>query len=82
METWIALITLIVILLAHIIATVWWASQITTVLHMVKNTVTKIDLESKLLITKIDLKDKLYYRDQRIEALEKKLDSLFERIKC
>lgn len=77
--SWVAIVGLGVGLMGHLVATVWWASKITTTLDNVNKNVDNMICDNKEYATKIELAEKLAIRDQQTTALWKKVDYLAEK---
>lgn len=78
-SSWVAIVGLGLGLIAHLIATVWWASKVTTLLEIVRSNVNTMMSDGKQNVTKEDLAEKLSSRDQQIAAIWKRLDSLIDK---
>lgn len=70
----IAGIGLFVGLLGNIIATVWWASKITTTLVLLKSTVDELNIERKAMATKEELIREVAVMNKEMTAVWKKVD--------
>lgn len=77
---WGALITIFIFMLTHLIGSIWWASQITTTLDFMKESV---DIMTKAIIkhestyySKEEAAKDFAYRDKEIEAIWRKLDTI------
>lgn len=77
--SWVAIVSLGVGLIVHLVSTVWWASKITTTLEIVRNNVKEMLIDGKQYATKEELAEKLTSRDQQITAIWKKVDYLTEK---
>lgn len=77
--SWIAIIGLGLGMVGHLVATVWWASKITTTLEIVRANVTDMASDGKEYATKEEVAEKMISRDQQITAIWKKVDYLSER---
>jgi hypothetical protein len=81
----IALITLGVGLLGHIVTTVWWASKITTILENALKSLMELSIEMKAVnktyTSKEDFSREIGRIDKSQEAMWTKVDHLNDKVK-
>lgn len=78
--TWVG-ITLVI--LTHIIATVWWAAKISTLLSMTQTSLESLALEMKAVnktyVSKEDFAKEMVTKDKEITAMWKRIDEINHR---
>lgn len=85
-SSWFAIIvTIALFVLIHIVATVWWASRVNTLLDIVQRNLIDLVSEMKAMkniyVSKEDFTRELTLSLKDREAMWKKIDALYDKIK-
>lgn len=79
-ESWVAVISLLVVIISHLCGTVWWMSKINTTLGYLEKNVsgilTTLAAHDSTYAKKEDVIERLAIQDNRIVTIGNKLDSL------
>lgn len=80
----IALVTLGIGLISHIVTTVWWASKITTILESAQKSLIELSVDMKAVnktyVSKEDFAREMGHMEKRIDAAWEKIDILISKI--
>ncbi len=77
---WIGIIGIALVILAHVVTTVWWAAKITTILTIAQTSLESLATEMKAVnktyVSKEDFSRELAIKDKEIAAMWKRIDEI------
>ena len=77
-----ALVSITIFLIVHLVAAVWWASHVNTVLTLLRESIENLNKtlakHDEKLYSKVDASKDLAIRDRQIDAAFKKIDKIVD----